>query len=127
MFEIDLEFREWACKGCNCSIDKKDPCASCPEKKWPKFYLCEEGKENQKETIPSFVKMVKTFGVALKQESMAILKKQDPISNEEKQKRFETCQTCQFFIESSQKCMKCGCFMPIKTSWRSQHCPIGKW
>lgn len=44
----------------------------------------------------------------------------------EKKRRLEICSTCNFFSEKK-ICKKCGCFMPIKTSFKMFHCPISKW
>lgn len=34
---------------------------------------------------------------------------------------------CEFFIEESERCSKCGCKMRYKNKLRSSSCPIGKW
>jgi hypothetical protein len=128
MFDEEIEFRSWICKNCTCAVDKKDPCASCPQKKWGKYVLlCEDSQDAPKQQVPNLIKMIRNFGTAITEESAAILKKKEAITDEEKNKRFEVCKSCEFFIASSQRCAKCGCYMPIKTGWRSQKCPIGKW
>lgn len=37
------------------------------------------------------------------------------------------CKPCEFFIPDSSRCSKCGCFLAVKTSWKSAHCPVNKW
>jgi ribosomal protein L32 len=41
--------------------------------------------------------------------------------------RLEICKTCEFFRQKAKTCMKCGCFMKMKTTLKNAHCPIGKW
>ena len=37
------------------------------------------------------------------------------------------CKKCEFFITESSRCSQCGCFLALKTTWKSEHCPVGKW
>lgn len=39
----------------------------------------------------------------------------------------EHCEPCEFYRASDKRCSKCGCFLAVKTAWKSQHCPVGKW
>lgn len=41
--------------------------------------------------------------------------------------RFSTCQSCEHFEKSSNRCKQCGCFMKTKTQLASASCPVGKW
>ena len=41
--------------------------------------------------------------------------------------RLSICRSCDFFQKDSQRCLKCGCYVNIKTSWASESCPEGKW
>lgn len=41
--------------------------------------------------------------------------------------RLAICETCEFFVNKTTKCEKCGCFMEYKSLMLSQECPIGKW
>ena len=128
MFDEEIQFRSLLCRNCTCGIDKKDPCASCPQKKWKKYsLLCENSQSIPEQHKPTLARMIQNFGTAITEESVAILKNKESITKEEKNERFEICKSCEFFIASSQRCMKCGCYMPIKTGWRSQKCPVGKW
>lgn len=41
--------------------------------------------------------------------------------------RLAICLLCPHLNKKYIKCNKCGCFMKLKTTLRSAHCPIGKW
>lgn len=41
--------------------------------------------------------------------------------------RMQICNSCQFFIQSTSQCKKCGCFMTAKTRLKQSQCPVGKW
>ena len=43
------------------------------------------------------------------------------------EKRLDICKKCEHFRSWSNQCGKCGCFMNIKTRFRSLECPEGKW
>lgn len=47
--------------------------------------------------------------------------------DETQQHRMDICRACEFFIVESEKCQKCGCFMPRKTALKNISCPIEKW
>lgn len=40
-------------------------------------------------------------------------------------KRIKVCQTCEYY--KAFICIKCGCFMPVKTKLKGSSCPVGKW
>jgi len=44
-----------------------------------------------------------------------------------REQRLAICAGCEFFRQQSKTCRKCGCFMKLKTTLESAHCPIGKW
>lgn len=46
---------------------------------------------------------------------------------EEIDRRLAICQTCEFFIQKTERCRKCGCFMKLKTKLEKANCPINKW
>ena len=52
------------------------------------------------------------------------------VSKEIYNERYATCQACPAFIESSNRCSKCGCFMKAK-AWLNAKpeklCPLRKW
>ena len=41
--------------------------------------------------------------------------------------RLEICKGCEFYRARTNQCMKCGCFMKLKTLLEKAKCPIGKW
>jgi hypothetical protein len=41
--------------------------------------------------------------------------------------RMDICNNCEYLIKMTKTCMKCGCFMTIKTRIEEAYCPIGKW
>jgi hypothetical protein len=130
----EVNYRFVACKNCNCGVDKNDPCSSCPKKRWGPDYVCgsdlfpqEQNLSNSERKYPSMVEMVRSIAVSAKQEAQSILSGKEPVSKEEHETRYKTCESCEFFVAKSKRCYKCGCYMPIKTTWRSQKCPIGKW
>ena len=48
-----------------------------------------------------------------------------PTTSDEAAYRMEICQNCEKFNQNM--CDECGCYLPIKTSWKEQECPLGKW
>lgn len=41
--------------------------------------------------------------------------------------RYSICTECEHFFAVSKQCLKCGCFMHLKTKLAHAECPIGKW
>jgi hypothetical protein len=43
--------------------------------------------------------------------------------------RMEICRGCEHYRAMTKQCMVCGCFMPAKTSFKDQECPLDppKW
>lgn len=48
-------------------------------------------------------------------------------SEEEREKRFDICVACEFLMHKQSRCLKCGCYMNLKTRLKVSKCPIGKW
>jgi hypothetical protein len=48
-------------------------------------------------------------------------------SKEEISARLSICAKCEFFQASPMKCLKCGCYLNLKTRLETEHCPISKW
>lgn len=52
-------------------------------------------------------------------------------SNEERittvTNRLNHCYSCDKFINITQMCSECGCFMKVKTQLKNAKCPLGKW
>jgi hypothetical protein len=79
------------------------------------------------ETSPDLKTQVKTFARAVFDNAVdAISGKKIFVSDEDKEKRFSICQSCEFLSDTN-RCMKCKCNMKIKTTLANQRCPIGKW
>jgi Family of unknown function (DUF6171) len=49
------------------------------------------------------------------------------VSDDIRDNRLATCNSCPYRIESVNLCSKCGCFIPAKTKLAGAGCPIGKW
>ena len=49
------------------------------------------------------------------------------VSAEIVKQRLDICATCPAFKPLTQRCKKCGCFMPVKVRLPGQKCPIDKW
>jgi hypothetical protein len=48
-------------------------------------------------------------------------------SSEEVQKRKSICQGCEYYNSFQDRCVKCGCFLAVKTYLKASNCPINKW
>lgn len=53
--------------------------------------------------------------------------KEERVSQEEADRRFEICKTCPHLIQLTNQCKKCGCLMHLKTKLANASCPIEKW
>jgi len=49
------------------------------------------------------------------------------VSDEIKNQRMEICKSCEWFEARYNRCIKCGCFLRIKTTLAASHCPLHKW
>jgi hypothetical protein len=49
------------------------------------------------------------------------------VSEEEAKKRYDICKQCPHFLAITKQCVKCGCFMQIKTKLAHAECPVNKW
>jgi hypothetical protein len=64
----------------------------------------------------------------LKLESKILLLDQtDETDNSIRQKRLETCMSCDYLLKMSNSCKKCGCFVHAKTLLKNSKCPLNKW
>jgi hypothetical protein len=43
-----------------------------------------------------------------------------------KDKRLATCMACEH-LQEDLTCGVCGCYVKVKTKWRTEECPEGKW
>lgn len=56
----------------------------------------------------------------------------DKVSDKIKHRRLAICRNCKTksgkkMVLSTGNCRKCGCFVNLKTEYKSESCPIGKW
>jgi hypothetical protein len=59
---------------------------------------------------------------------IAIASRFKQVSETEQKHRHSICtDTCEFYIESSDRCSKCWCWTSFKAYLAAWHCPIGKW
>jgi hypothetical protein len=49
------------------------------------------------------------------------------VSPEEKERRLDICNACEFFFNPTKQCRQCGCIMPAKAMLTKSTCPINKW
>lgn len=50
-----------------------------------------------------------------------------PLSEEERNVRYDICKSCDHFVSLTNQCTECGCFMAAKTYLPFTECPVGKW
>jgi len=41
--------------------------------------------------------------------------------------RMNICNGCPELLQATKQCLKCGCFMNLKTKLANAECPMGKW
>lgn len=78
--------------------------------------------ESQQPKMPSLWQQAKNLTSAVGQHVKSGMQH---ASEEVQQERLSICATCPFL--SGDRCTKCGCHLPTKTSWSSSKCPVGKW
>jgi len=49
------------------------------------------------------------------------------VSHESKIYRLNICHSCELYDIKFNRCLSCGCFINIKTSWATEKCPLDKW
>lgn len=50
-----------------------------------------------------------------------------PATDEEAERRYNICQSCEHFYDLTKQCKQCGCFMFAKTKLNAAKCPLGRW
>jgi hypothetical protein len=50
-----------------------------------------------------------------------------PLPEEDRNVRYDICNSCEHFFAPTSQCKKCGCFMQAKTYLPFTECPVGKW
>jgi rRNA maturation protein Nop10 len=51
----------------------------------------------------------------------------EKVPTDVKESRPSACESCEFFMRLSRQCVKCGCFMDLKTELPHAFCPVHKW
>jgi len=77
--------------------------------------------------MPSLASQAVNAAGALCQEAAAIVKSEPPVAPDEAQRRFAICEQCDCFNPDTARCSKCGCYMRVKTAFRTATCPENKW
>lgn len=49
------------------------------------------------------------------------------VTPDEKGRRQDICDKCPELIQFSNTCKQCGCFMTLKTKFKTSTCPLDKW
>jgi hypothetical protein len=49
------------------------------------------------------------------------------LTDEEKSKRINICNSCEFLFTLTRNCTKCGCFVDGKAALAKSECPMTKW
>lgn len=49
------------------------------------------------------------------------------VSKKEASRRLNICKECKYYTPDTSRCKECGCYLLIKTKWKSEDCPIHKW
>lgn len=125
-----VDARKKICGNCQCNLDFTDPLAACPKNNWIEVninYIDLQEKEKAEQKFPTKIEMLRSFTSAVADEIRSFSKQEKLISQEEIDARLSICKSCEFFRESSSRCVKCGCFLKVKTMFKTQSCPIGKW
>ena len=77
--------------------------------------------------MPSLAAQAMNVAGAVVSEAAAIVKSEPPVPPEVAQRRYAICEQCDCFNVVDARCSKCGCYMRVKTAFRSATCPDGKW
>lgn len=78
-------------------------------------------------STPPISTQVQSAATAVFTECGAALSGQAAVDDETKAARIALCEQCAYFIVADRRCQKCGCWMEIKTRFRTATCPEGKW
>jgi len=78
-------------------------------------------------STPSLVAQVQSATSAVVVECGAALSGEAAIDDATRATRLAVCEACANFIAADRRCQKCGCWMEIKTKFRTATCPDAKW
>lgn len=94
----------------------------CTASKEPVKALVPEAPLETPKAMPSLWQQAKNLTSAVSSHVKSGLQH---VSEETKQERLSICASCPFL--SGDRCTKCGCHLPTKTSWATSKCPVGHW
>jgi len=77
--------------------------------------------------LPTRPQIVKNLLTAVAEEAQALIMQRPSVTEEEQDKRMKLCESCDRFLIDQIQCSACGCFMKVKTKFKSALCPLGKW
>jgi len=72
--------------------------------------------------MPSAISMANNLGKSMVEWSASGFKM---CEEEELKRRIELCNSCEHLI--NKRCLKCGCYIEVKTRLATSKCPIAKW
>jgi hypothetical protein len=76
--------------------------------------------------LPDMLQMAKNLATTAKDVvSDAIEGKDIAASQQQIKERISICNDCDWFFEK--RCLKCGCFISVKSKLASAKCPLDKW
>jgi hypothetical protein len=83
---------------------------------------------SNKNNFPTLPQMAKNLGRDVVKNIQSISQGNSiNASSEEVQKRKSICQGCEYYNSFQDRCVKCGCFLAVKTYLKASNCPINKW
>lgn len=88
-------------------------------------YVERHSKAIPEKGMPGMTKRMGNLAKAVVSEVAAITAGKEPVSQEVQAARLEICRQCPLLEKNV--CRDCGCYMPIKSGWRSVSCGLGKW
>ena len=105
-------------------VDENPDVATFAEAEWT---LYQERLAQPPASMPPLTQQAFSAAGALCAEAKAILKSEAPVAPEEASRRMNLCEQCEFFKADEARCTQCGCYMRVKTRFRTAKCPRGKW
>lgn len=88
---------------------------------------CPFGMTQAEDALVTLPAMAVSFAGAVVREGISRVSGNKPLPVEESDRRMGICKACEFYDPDNVKCTKCKCFLIVKTKWRTQKCPEGRW
>ena len=84
--------------------------------------------KEQEQQYPSLPQQGKNLSDAIARSFKDLLEGEDiMVGKFEQRRRYDICQACKHFNGKHNRCMECGCYLNVKTKFKSEECPIKKW